>query len=249
LRIRLAIIATFVPLVLCAGQASAQSKGWYWRLDTGYSFATPASLKDKNSADPVSGTYICGGQLFLGACGKPPGELNDIGEAWIAGVGVGYRFSPRLRVDVTASYRSGYKLEGEDTAPSSYSADITSYNAMVNGYIDFPLERTKTIVPYVGAGLGYARNKIDDISNPNLPPLPPGLSTLPGGTKSGVAWQLSLGAGIQLTPKVILDVGYRYLDSGKIETSAGHVTGFFAQPYDGATGYLRAHELQVGLRF
>jgi len=150
---------------------------------------------------------------------------------------------------VTASYRSGFKLDAVDAAPSSYSADITSYNVMVNGYVDFPLQRTKTIVPYVGGGLGYARNKIDDISNPNLPPLPPGSSTLPGGTKSGLAWQVSLGVGIQLAPKIILDIGYRYLDSGKIETSAGNVTGFFAQPYDGATGYLRAHELQLGVRF
>ena len=120
---------------------------------------------------------------------------------------------------------------------------------MVNGYVDFPLARTKAVVPYAGAGVGYARNKIDDISNPNLPPLPPGLSTLPGGTKSGMAWQVSFGVGIQLTSKVMLDVGYRYLDSGKIETDAGNVTGFFASHYDDATGYLRAHELQVGVRF
>lgn len=249
--VRLTLISAFAfaLLCLCAGQASAQSKGWYWRLDTGYSFASDANLKDKNPGNPVGGNYICGGALALGACGNPPGELNDIGEAWIAGVGVGYRFSPRLRADVTASYRSGFKLDAVDAAPSTYSADITSYNVMVNGYVDFPLQRTKTVVPYVGAGVGYARNKIDDISNPNLPPIPPGTSTLPGGTKSGLAWQVSFGVGIQLAPKVMLDLGYRYLDSGKIETSAGNVTGFFAQPYDGATGNLRAHELQVGVRF
>ena len=103
--IRLTIASTFAfaVLCLCTGQASAQSKGWYWRVDTGYSFAADAALKDKNPGDPNGGNYICGGSLFLGACGAPPGELNDIGEAWIAGVGVGYRFSPRFRADVTAS--------------------------------------------------------------------------------------------------------------------------------------------------
>jgi opacity protein-like surface antigen len=233
---------------LCAADASAQSRGVYWRLDTGYAWAADANLKDKNPGS-VAGTYICGGPLLSGACNDPPGELNDIGQAWIVGVGVGYRFGPRFRADATLGYRSGFKLDDVDKAPSSYTAHITSYNVMVNGYVDFPLQRSTRLVPYVGAGVGYASNKIDDITNPNLPPLPPGVSTLPGGTKGDVAWQLSLGVGIEVTGKLTLDIGYRYLDSGKLETSSGNVTGFFAGPYNGATGKLRSHELQVGIRF
>jgi opacity protein-like surface antigen len=234
---------------LCAIDASAQSRGVYWRLDTGYARAADANLKDKDPGGP-SGNFICGGAIsFASACNIPPGELNDIGGGWIAGVGVGYRFTPRLRADATFSYRNGFKLDDTDQAPSSYSARITSYNVMVNGYVDFPLSRMKAVVPYVGAGVGYASNKIDDITNDNLPPLPPGVSTLPGGTSNGVAWQVSFGVSIKVTRKVTLDVGYRYLDSGKIETNSGNVTGAFAQPYPGATGNLRTHELQVGVRF
>lgn len=243
-----AVIAIAALAVLYAAGASAQSHGVYWRVDTGYAWAADANLKDKYPGS-LAGTYICGGPLLSGACDNPPGELNDVGQAWIAGIGVGYRFTPRFRADATFGYRSGFKLDDVDKAPSGYTADITSFNVLVNGYVDFPLKRWARVVPYVGAGVGYANNKLDAISNPNLPPLPPGLSTLPGGTTSDVAWQLSLGAGIQLTRKIVLDVGYRYLDSGKLETSSGNVTGAFAQPYYGATGYLRAHELQVGVRF
>jgi opacity protein-like surface antigen len=214
-------------------------------VDTGYAWAADAQLKDKNSS---SFGYICGAPIATG-CLNPPGQLNDIGQSWIAGAGVGYRFTQRLRADVTFSYRGGFELDDSDQAPSSYAADITSYNAMLNGYVDFPLERWPRVVPYIGAGIGYANNKTDDITNWNLPPLPPGVSTLPGGSSSNLAWQISVGASIALTPKITLDVGYRYLDSGKIETNAGNVTGFWAQPYDGATGYLHTHELQVGLRF
>lgn len=239
------VFAVCIAAALSAGNAQAQSQGVYWRVDTGYSWAGEAEVKDKNSS---SFGYICGNLIFMG-CLNPPGELDDVGESWIAGVGVGYRFTPRLRADVTFSYRAGFELEDSDKAPSSYSGNIASYNVMVNGYVDFPLERWPRVVPYVGAGIGYANNKIGDITNWNLPPLPPGISTLRGGSSSSVAWQLSVGASIALTPKITLDVAYRYLDSGKIETNAGNVTGFFAQPYDGVTGYLHTQELQVGLRF
>jgi opacity protein-like surface antigen len=244
-----AAFAVGILAVLCATAAKAQSHGLYWRVDTGYAWAADANLRDNNPGNAATGSYICGAPLFGGSCNNPPGELNNIGEAWIAGLGVGYRFTRMIRADVTASYRSGFKLDDTDQAPSSYSAHITSYNVMLNGYVDFPIERWKWFVPYVGAGLGYANNKIDDISNPNLAPLPPGNSTVPGGTWNGAAWQLSAGVSFGLTRRLILDVGYRYLDSGKIETKPGNVTGFFAMPYDGATGKLRSHELQVGLRF
>jgi hypothetical protein len=67
----------------------------------------------------------------------------------------------------------------------------------------------------------------------------------------GVYWRVDTGydwaADAELKDKNSSSFGY--LDSGKIETNAGNVTGFFAQPYDGATGYLRTQGLQVGLRF
>jgi opacity protein-like surface antigen len=247
--VRYASLAVCILSSVCTAAAEAQSPGLYWRVDTGYAWAADAGLKDKNPSSAATGSYICGAPIFVTACNNPPGELNNVGEAWIAGLGVGYRFTRRLRADVTASYRSGFELDDTDQAPSSYTASITSYNVMLNGYVDFPVEKWRSFVPYVGAGVGYASNKIDDISNPNLPPIPPGNSTIPGGTWGGVAWQLSAGVGIVLTRRLILDVGYRYLDSGKIETKPGNVTGFFAMPYDGATGKLRSHELQVGLRF
>ncbi len=249
MNLRNTLTAACALSALCAAEADAQSRGWYWRVDTGYAWTADADLKDNNPANPVSGSYICGGPFLSGLCNAPPGQLNNIGNGWIAGLGVGYRFTRRFRADVALGYRGGFNLDDVDQTPSSYAAKITSVNLMVNGYVDFPIERLKSIVPYVGAGVGYARNQIGDITNLNMPPLPPGASTLPGGTMGGFAWQLSAGVSIDLTRKLVLDVGYRYLDSGKIGTQAGQVTGVFAGPYDGANGKLRTNELQVGLRF
>jgi len=75
------------------------------------------------------------------------------------------------------------------------------------------------------------------------------VTTLPGHTTNEFAWQLSIGAGFQLTKSLILDVGYRYLVSGKIESSSGVTAGALVVPYNGATGKLVTNELQVGLRF
>ena len=234
------LIGLALAASLGAVAQSAQAQ-LYWRADLGYSVAADAGLRDKNFA---TDGLICGDA----ACNSG-GELKDIGNSPVLSAGVGWRIDPNWRADVTLAYRGGYKLDDADALPSNYKADITSTNLMLAGYYDFNAGWGR---PYLGAGIGFASNKIDSVVNSGGA-LGSTTVTVPGGTKTGFAWSLMAGVGFPLNPSLTLDLGYRYVDLGKIESDSGAIScapvacpGF---TYSGMTGNLRAHELTVGLRF
>jgi len=233
------LTAVGLLLVLVGFAVPAQAQ-MYWRLDLGWSKTNDAEFKDKNFAADV---VICGDL----AC-NTPGKLNDVGDSYVLGGGIGYRFSPNVRGDVTLGYRGDYSLTGTDGGGAQFKSDITSMVVMANGYYDFSAGGVR---PYIGAGIGWAQNEMD----PVVQTFPGGSITTPGGKKSGTAFALMAGVGIPVSGWV-LDIGYRYIDLGKIESGSGTASATFTGvpgaipfPYSGAEGKLTAHEITVGVRF
>ena len=229
-------------MLMAAGIAQAQL---YWRGDVGYSWSTGANIQDKdfNTSDLV----ICGDITCT-----VPGSIDNVGNSALLSLGGGWRFSPNLRADGTVTYRGWYKIDS--TVPdgfgstSNIKADVSSWNIMANGYWDFPL---KWGALYVGAGIGWASNKVGNVSitDPILPGITGGV---PGGTTSNFAWALMVGVGYNVSPALTLDLAVRYSDLGKLETNSGVVTAngiATGLTYSGAQGDLKAWELTVGLRF
>ena len=105
------------------------------------------------------------------------------------------------------------------------------------------------VKPFIGGGIGYGRNKMDPIKWQD----PTSSGVLPGGSSSGLVWQLTFGADIRLPEKWILEIGYRYADLGKIKKDAGpDLAGQFNPPPNGtgsATGKLRTDEVTIGFRY
>jgi opacity protein-like surface antigen len=234
--------ALFLCLALGAFALAAPAQAqMYWRVDLGWSKANDADFKDKNFA---ADALICGDLLC-----STPGKVDDAGDSYVLGAGIGYRFNPNMRGDVTVSYRGGYGLSGTDGGGAQVKSDITSLAFMANAYYDFS---TGGVRPYVGAGLGWAQNDMDPVTVS----LPTVVFTLPGGKKSGAAFALMAGVAIPVSGWM-LDIGYRYIDLGKIEAGSGTATvtvtavpgGSVSFPYSGAEGKLTAHELTLGLRF
>jgi len=56
------------------------------------------------------------------------------------------------------------------------------------------------------------------------------------------------GAGFRLRERVILDLGYRFIDMGKAQSGTADASGFTNNPPCGVDD-LTAHEFKVGLRF
>jgi opacity protein-like surface antigen len=231
-------LSLFLTVLAAAGAVQAQL---YYRVDTGYSKSLNADFKDQDPDLP---------QICADAPCTTPGTLEKaVGSSVILSAGVGRRFNPNMRADVTLGYRGGYKLDDTEKSvlTSHFKADAKSLALMANVYRDFPLAAW---TPYAGAGLGVALNKIGTISL-SLEDGSGSTGTAPGGTKTGLAFALMAGAGIRLG-RLTLDVGYRFIDLGKIESGAGDIIidgVVLTPPYAGVTGKLRAHELTVGLRF
>lgn len=251
-RFTTAAVATIIALAASAG-AHAQT-GFYVTGSAG--FAKPRDAGIKN--DPDSGDAL----LNRGA------SLNDLDRSPVWTLGVGYRFSPLLRADLTVGVRNGLDLsDGEGNTNSAAStagrndvtAKIRSRAAFLTGYLDggsFMPAGWTAFNPYVGIGIGRAMNDLSDlrVRNESVANGVPADTTnrTPSGKGTGIAWQLAAGVGIAVTSNLTFDVGYRYVDLGAIKVDRGrydYPTFTPAVDTNALKGDLRTHEFAVGLRY
>lgn len=212
-----------VSMLMAASAAQAQL---YWRADVGISSSIGLGIHDKNFAMDKA---ICGNDTCA-----TPGMVDRRATSVVLGGGAGWRFNRNFRADATIVDRLSYPVKQTMPDSTDVTAKVRSWNLMANGYYDVPLPFG---TPYFGAGLGWASNKVNNLNFSNS-----GVTVVPGGTRSGVAWALMAGVGMPITSTTTLDIGYRYTDLGKLETTRG-------TNYSGAIGRLRVHELVLGYRF
>jgi len=220
-----------------------QYGGWYIRGDLGY------HKSDFRGAD-----YITYGAENCGPCGEavpvPGSKSFDSGSlkgALSVGGGVGYKVNRYFRTDLTADYWAKSKFTGQTSDGTETSVDTSNFSALLllaNAYVD--LGTWNRITPYVGAGIGGAHVKWDDLHNSF-----PGVDDRHGGGKGWrFAYALMAGASYCLTDKLDLDVGYRFshINGGKMfsyaDSSAG---GPGAGP--GFDRGINTHEVRGGLRY
>jgi opacity protein-like surface antigen len=133
------------------------------------------------------------------------------------GLGVGYKLNRFLRFDTTGEFRGkstfhaldsyvGYGYSGTD----DYTATLKSWDWLANMYWDIACWNGFT--PYVGAGIGYARNYIGDYTDVNVPNL--GVAYAKTHAEGSLAWALHAGVSYAVNDRVSLDLSYRYLNLG-----------------------------------
>lgn len=225
-------LACAAALLAAAGPAQAFD---YWRLDFGYS----ASTKSANFGDK---DFSTDGLMCADAACTSGAKIDEAGHAGVFGGGVGWNLKNDWRVDLTATYRTGYELSKLFADNTSIKADVTSASAFANLYKDFSLSWGR---PYVGAGVGVSQNRVDEMQGSFN-----GASfTAPGGRKTSYVYSLMAGFGVPLSGSMVLDIGYRFVDLGELVTNEGNLTGSLTGHYTGASGKLQANEITIGLRF
>jgi opacity protein-like surface antigen len=194
------------------------------------------------NAQPV---YDTSSSYGLSNAGVPPGPYLKLGggysmgagsrfdNSYVAGAGVGYRFFPFFRSDITFDYRGDF--HDKDFG----NARFKNWSAMLNGYVDFNLPFIRPLIPYVGAGVGIAQNKVNGTT---VTVTGGTVNSITGSNKDQFAWQAMAGGSFYFSPALALDVGYRYFHGGKAE--GGVVTGFPSR-----TGDFDTHEIVGALRF
>jgi len=251
--------------------AEMQFNGWYLRGDVGVG-ASATSTSFPQSPDPLP-FYI--GNGIYDANATESSLNNAISAAGIFDVGVGYQFNNWFRADVTAEYRGGSRLTSlfviNDAtngaglitqAADFYHADLSSFVSLLNGYAD--LGSWYGITPYVGAGVGFARNTMSGLSDTSVISFN-GLATSSSGgyaddhSQWNFAWALMAGLSFDVTQNLKLDLGYRYLDLGKFSSGQMHClsgTGFITGgPANGCEAGIESkrdvayNDFRIGLRW
>lgn len=220
----------------------------------------PQQVIIQQPAPEFAGNWYLRGQVGYGAMGynkfdlSPlnPGDAvvaHNMGDAYFIGAGVGYEWNSWLRFDATAEYRfksSLYAL-GTYTNPingvDEYNGHLSSLVFLANAYVD--LGTWDCFTPFVGVGVGFARNTISDLVDVN-----PVAATYGKGrdtSKWGLAWALYAGVTYNVSKSFKVDLTYRYLNLGSAEDTvdcAGGCGGYKFE-YD----KLYSHDFMIAFRW
>jgi len=232
------ILVTVGTLAVVTGPAIAQSGPFYIRGDVGVALGTPSNEYDTvPSADNAS----LGSDVIWG---KPDaGVLFD--------AGIGYRFAPFLRFEGTIGYLPSMAFNGTfgSNSLATTRSSISALVGLASGYLDFagligPMPGN--IQPSILGGVGFATVTNGAESDYNSGRYS---NTFSGATVTNVAWTAGAGIGVPLSPRLTLDVMYRYLDLG--QRFAGPLLSSPSGAQDMLTldkADFRVHAITVGLR-
>jgi opacity protein-like surface antigen len=152
---------------------------------------------------------------------------SELGDGLTAGVGIGLR-TRFMRTDFTIDYALPVKYTGTVVAPDDTSAKIGSLNLLFNGYFD--LGTWYGLTPYIGAGAGAALVTVSDVQ---------GVASSDN-SEWHFAWAGMAGVAWQISPSLQLDLGYRYLDVGKVHSGG---------PGEVKFNDIAGHEVRIGARW
>ncbi|MDX2259434.1 MAG: hypothetical protein NW205_11020 [Hyphomicrobiaceae bacterium] len=184
--VALALLSSASPVALAGGDWPGSTKDYvpvpapapipvyeakyYFRADAGI------GLGDGPGANEHGLLY--GQDSRSGPFGTSPAWLNSDFETFVTlGVGVGYYWTDRVRMDLTAETRSEGKVKINGSYTYRTEADgIGDYDQvrgtvrdettlhgglfLLNGYYDFKRDQMQAFVPYVGGGVGFVWNEL-----------------------------------------------------------------------------------------
>jgi len=191
--------------------------GWYLRGDVGYRF----NRMDTFEA-PVGVTSF-----------KYPDSLGLT-------FGAGYKYE-WFRADITVDYGAPVKARAETvtaTLQPQYTGRIETITVLANAYLD--LGTWAGFTPYVGAGIGGSYIRARDYNDTTLVN-----NYLPGNARTNFSWAAMAGIAFRINQDWMIDVGYRYLSLGDLETTMGSSLAVDQTRWQG----LYNQEVRVGFRY
>ncbi len=224
--------------------------GWYIRGDLDYHKSKIRGAEYITyGAEPCP--VGCGDpDVWTGVGGTKSFDTTELKSAFSIGAGVGYQIDRHFRTDLTLDYWFRTKFKGSTSDDGNYgcgsptipcqSVDRSKMSALLllaNAYVD--LGTWNGLTPYVGAGIGGAHIRWEDLENDaNV-----GFATHKGSKSWRFAYALMAGASYCLTDKLMLDAGYRFsrIEGGRMFERNGAGPGF-------DKGF-NTHEVRAGLRY
>ena len=125
-----------------------------------------------------------------------------------------------------------------------YSSSIRSALLMANGYVD--LGTWYNLTPYVGAGIGAVNHRwseVTDASNNG------GFGQSKAVSKTNLAWALMTGVAYSVTPNLKLELGYRYLNMGSINSHQIVCNDIATCQFETHRLKLASSDIHIGMRW
>ncbi|MCX7340540.1 MAG: outer membrane beta-barrel protein [Hyphomicrobiales bacterium] len=244
-------------------RGTVSSAGLYLRGDIGVGAYSRPNMSILSNGAP----------LVVAAPGSFAILDRSLGSAAFGGVGIGYAFNNWFRLDLTGEYRADARFGAMDetvfangaAVPTGFVNQRNGYNGSVsssvflaNAYVDLgTFCQLGCITPFLGAGIGFANNTFSSVNDTSTQfvfdpatntfgaPFGATQSFFASKSKVDLAWAVMAGLSYDVSRNVKLEVGYRYLNMGKVETG-----GLVGQPAD--TIRLRdlaSHDFRLGMRW
>jgi opacity protein-like surface antigen len=233
--------------------------GWYLRGDVGMAINT-SNVSVSTNPNPLAA---------LGPGGTNNYYNSSMSASTLFDIGVGYQVNNWLRFDVTGEYRGGGHFQTFEQAfsPTSggdfgdfYRGDVSSLIGLFNGYVD--VGTWYGVTPFVGAGVGFANNRLSGVTDTGFACTGGPCSGVGGylsdGSKTNLAWALMAGLDYNVTQNLKLELGYRFLDYGKLNSGVSNCSngaGGFSPANCGGSGYtlatkdMMSSDVRLGLRW
>jgi opacity protein-like surface antigen len=206
-----------IALVLCLSQpglamAQDHEKGFYLKAGVGLVYGQD---EDGTIGDGID----------------PPDKVKfDFGNSVSYQVGIGYKVNNYITMELSLQYNSEFDLEGpyiNDGEPSDFrgKVDLETTSVMISGLLDMAtilknefrridINKDWKLRPYIGFGLGYARNKLGQFTfSPDLG------ENIDGNTEGNFAWKATVGATYPIYKHFAFDASYSYADYGEAKSS------------------------------
>jgi opacity protein-like surface antigen len=156
----------------------------------------------------------------------------------------------RTELEIGLGQKKTVGLNANANIPEGDLTDVKigATTFFLNAFYDF--NATDKIKPYAGFGLGLARVSADNMVWTNAPAGDNYIVQTGDKSFNNFAWNVGLGVAYSLTANVALDLGYRYTNMGKLETTIeGFADGIGWATTDRITANLTSHEARFGARY
>jgi len=229
--------------------------GPYLRLGAGLDWSDPTSFRDQGSCSTLNPPALFG--CGAGQNGRSLQAAGSFGQTPVLDGALGYRFTPWLRGEALLSWRPQLAYSGQSNflgaGPSQpVSGAVDSLAAFAVAYVDLP--RIAGVRPFLGAGIGGARNHLDGVTYRFPSIAANATTTTASGSSSGFAYLLTAGVAVPLSERLSLDLAYRFSDLGQVRSRTGSATivrprGTRSLTIAGTEADLQTQGLQVSLRY
>ena len=176
-------------------------------------------------------------------------------------IGLGMSTLSNIRVEFLVAYQSSAVFNGNTNflaseLQQSVTAELSTASTSFVVYRDFPklnVTGTRKTVPYIGAGFGIANHRIETTTMT----FPVTMTTVPGASETSLTWSVSFGASTDLSQRVKLDYGVRFVDRSRLRTGLGEGVVSWTNGARGPLSLnlarteaeLRGYSLRISLRY